>query len=333
MTLQINLSGRCPADITNVDEMNNICYIAQGDSSAVDGIVGGDFQAPSDPVPTSITRISYYELSESLEVISQESVMVTGAGDDEVTFTSVAANLDPNEPLSDQDQFVVSSVVLVIEGKNAAGNLVTNTVSWKYDLQQCNSAPMAAFDTLGWVTVTGLKSAKAAFCPVVPPTMDPTTSPTAMFVKQEISATPSVSPTKKKPSLSGQSSGWAADGWNPPESHLLGGGNATTTTAATGSLFSTTTVVSDSSATESTAASPATTTVEATPPITTEATMTVAASTTTEATRAPKSQVALAQANYLDTIANAGSAVAPFNWFIRGGVSMVSIVIVAILLV
>ena len=28
-----------------------------------------------------------------------------------------------------------------------------------------------------------------------------------------------------KPTLSGHSSGWAADGWTPPDSHLLGGGD------------------------------------------------------------------------------------------------------------
>ncbi len=171
LTLQINLSGTCPPDITNVDTGNGICFISSpggtddSSSSGLDileagGAAGGsDFQPPSDPIPTAITSITYHELSESLEVINQETIEVTagGASVDEVTFTSITANLDPNEVLSEQSQYIVSSAWLVIEGTNAGGKSLRNTVTWKYDLQQCNMLPMAIGNKLGWVDVIDLK--------------------------------------------------------------------------------------------------------------------------------------------------------------------------------
>jgi hypothetical protein len=149
LTLQINLSGTCPPDITNVDRRNGICFISLDGSDSA-----------GDPIPTAITSISYQELSESLalDVINQETIVITviGGADvsvDEVTFTSITANLDPNDFLSEQTQFVVSSAWLVIEATDAGGTLLRNTVTWKYDLQQCNMVPMAIGDTLGWVDV------------------------------------------------------------------------------------------------------------------------------------------------------------------------------------
>jgi hypothetical protein len=179
-TLKINLSGTCPASITNVDTSVDFCHVTKDDGTTP-GVPTEQFGFPSDrnfdEVPAEIESISYYELNESLEAISQETIAVDD-NVNEVTFTSVAANLDPEEFLSEQTQNIVSAAFLVLSGKNAEGISVKNTVTWQYDLRMCDKIPMAIGDTIGWVDVVGLKYAKSAFCPVVPATMEPTTSPT-----------------------------------------------------------------------------------------------------------------------------------------------------------
>eukprot|EP00984_Skeletonema_dohrnii_P020925 scaffold10323_cov163-Skeletonema_dohrnii-CCMP3373.AAC.3 len=364
LTLQINLSGTCPADITNIDRDNQFCFVSligsnSGSSSSSSSSAlnildagGSDLQPPSDPIPMSITSILYYELSESLEVINQETVTVSDNNPVAVTLMSISANLDPNKFLSEQHQLVVSSAVLFIEGTNAAGTRVKNTVSWKYDLQQCNMVPMAIGNTLGWVNLIDLELAKPEFCPAVATTIDPTSTemattaaamttttnasnggweptyaPTMNPVYPTYSPTedqteePSKSPTfyptysptagtglvdnsEGKPTLSGHSSGWAADGWTPPETHLLGGSQTnigTTTTPATEASSSTngtessSTTVSGASTSEysSTAAEEVTTatiaaTTTSTTTIISTSTTAIATSTTSEATRPPK---------------------------------------------
>jgi hypothetical protein len=187
LTFQVNLSGGCPVSITNVDPINNICYSSKDTGTnpgATPDLMPGNQNL--DLIPTQIDSISYYELNDSLQVINQETVEVDGSVD-EVTFTSITSNLNPEEFLSEQAEYVVSAAVLVVTGKNAEDVSIKNTVSWKYDLQMCSAVPMAIGDTLGWVDMVGLKYAKPAFCPLVPATLEPTASPTitSTFQKQE----------------------------------------------------------------------------------------------------------------------------------------------------
>lgn len=187
LTFQVNLSGGCPVSITNVDPINNICYSSKDTGTnpgATPDLMPGNQNL--DLIPTQIDSISYYELNDSLQVINQETVEVDGSVD-EVTFTSITSNLNPEEFLSEQAEYVVSAAVLVVTGKNAEDVSIKNTVSWKYDLEMCSAVPMAIGDTLGWVDMVGLKYAKPAFCPLVPATLEPTASPTitSTFQKQE----------------------------------------------------------------------------------------------------------------------------------------------------
>ena len=199
LTLKINLSGTCPASITNVGTIDNFCFVSKDDGTT-SGVSADLIALPGvdqnfDKLPTAIESISYYELNESLEVINQETTAVGGSVD-EVTFTSATANLDPEEFLSDQTQDIVSAAVLVISGKNAEGISVKNTVSWKYDLGMCNEMPVAIGDTLGWVDVVGLNYAKPAFCPAAPATIEPTVSPTFATITTTTEATTTTTTTE-----------------------------------------------------------------------------------------------------------------------------------------
>lgn len=175
LTLRINLSGTCPA----ADGNNQFCFVSigSGSDSTGDGvldILGADeseLQPPIDPIPMSIKSISYYELSESMEVMNQETITVED-NEPAVTFISISKNLDPNTFLSGQLQFVVSSAVLIIEGTNAAGTLLKNKVSWKYDLQQCDMVPMAIGDSLGWLNLIDLELPQPEFCPAIAAPLD-----------------------------------------------------------------------------------------------------------------------------------------------------------------
>jgi hypothetical protein len=178
LTLRINLSGTCPANITNVDGNNQFCFVSQigsdSGSSGFDELGNSDADEsellpPTDPVPVSINSISYYELSESMEVINQETITLQDNNTAEVfTFTSISTNIiDPNKSISEQLQFVVSSAMLIIEGTNAAGKLLKNKVSWKYDLHQCDMIPMAIGNTLGWLDLIDLGGPRPEICPAV----------------------------------------------------------------------------------------------------------------------------------------------------------------------
>lgn len=198
LTLQINLSGTCPASITNVDPLNDICYVSK-DAGTTPGVTP-DLESPGnqnfDKIPTKIDSISYYELNEKLEVINQDSISVT-KGDssvDEVSFTSVTAELNPNLPLSEQAQYVVAAVVLVIAGYNTEGLPIKNTVSWKYDLDMCNQAPMAIGDTLGWMNVVGLTPASTVFCPDAPLPIEPTATPSFASTFHKLETTTEATP-------------------------------------------------------------------------------------------------------------------------------------------
>ena len=368
LTLRINLSGTCPANITNVDGNNQFCFVSQigGDSgSSVNDTVdnlGADeskLLPPTDPIPTSISSISYYELSESMEVINQETITLQDNNTaEEFAFTSISTNIDPHKSFSEQLQFVVSSAILIIEGTTAAGKLLKNKVSWKYDLHQCDMIPMAIGNTLGWLDLIDLELPRSEICPAVDvvdaaatttestanfsnatndtsytstispvnttysssevmQSKEPTKLPTLAPLYPTYSPTyqptyyPTYSPTAEtaeelttddsegNPSLSEHSSsGWDADGWTPPETHLLVGSTqtsiGTTTTLATEE--STLTNGTESSISAATAEGINTTTIATVTTsngevVATNSTVTntnTATSTTTLATRPPK---------------------------------------------
>ena len=363
LTLRINLSGTCPANITNVDGNNQFCFVSQigSDSGGSGKDVLGELDAdesklhtPTDPIPISITSISYYELSESMEVINQETITIQDDNTaEEITFTSISTNIDPNKSFSEQLQFVVSSAMLIIEGTNAAGTLLKNKVSWKYNLHQCDMIPMAINNTLGWLNLIDLELPQSEICPAVDvvdaaatttetttafinesndtlytPTISTTYSSSEVMQSKEPTKLPTLAPfyptysptyhptyyptysptaetdglttddSEGKPSSLSEhsSSGWAADGWTPPETNSMDGGTQTSigTTATLATELSMLTNGTETSSTATAEGSNTTTFATVTTASIGEETAinstvtSAAVSTTTLATRPPK---------------------------------------------
>lgn len=153
-----------------------------------------DGAATDDLVPTMITSISYYELALDLQVIHQETITPNNDYDNddgeegnttiEVTFQSITSKLNSTQSLMDQVSYVVSTAILVIEGVNDNNETLKNTISWRYNVNQCQDVPIAIGDMLGWTMVHDLQLAEYAFCALVP-TGAPTMMVQDVFMKQE----------------------------------------------------------------------------------------------------------------------------------------------------
>ncbi|KAL7490388.1 hypothetical protein ACHAWT_000001, partial [Skeletonema menzelii] len=84
---------------------------------------------------------------------------------DEFSYTSISAEFTPDEPLVDQEVPII--IQLILFGKNAAGITVLNTVSWEYDLTNCDDEPIMTGDKIGLIEVVGYETAIPAFCPAI----------------------------------------------------------------------------------------------------------------------------------------------------------------------
>ena len=140
------------------------------------GIVGTGCQPPGS-TPDVIDSVQILELN-NYDVLAQESIPGPFFDGDEFSYTSVSAQLTPDEPLVDPK--VPSAIVLILYG-NSWGIQVNSQVSWIYDLTNCDDEPIMTGDKIGLIEVVGYETAIPAFCPAIetdPPTSTPSLSPT-----------------------------------------------------------------------------------------------------------------------------------------------------------
>eukprot|EP00984_Skeletonema_dohrnii_P017075 scaffold7697_cov172-Skeletonema_dohrnii-CCMP3373.AAC.1 len=147
------------------------------------------------------------DTSGNLIVINQDDTYnnVSLSTGDTLTFDSVSAKLNPDEPLSSQLNYVPGGVLMSLRAKSEGSEMiVTNRVSWMYT-NSCESVPTSVGDAIGWITLSDQTEASQAFCPVAAsatPTLSPTKTVTVTPTASPVAATdpPTSSPTKT-PSL------------------------------------------------------------------------------------------------------------------------------------
>ena len=95
------------------------------------------------------------DTSGNLIVINQDDTynnvsLTTG---DTITFDSVSANLNPDEPLSSQLEYVPGGVLMKLVAKNEGSDtIVRQQVSWLYT-NSCDDLPNSVGDAIGWITL------------------------------------------------------------------------------------------------------------------------------------------------------------------------------------
>ena len=95
------------------------------------------------------------DTSGNLIVINQDDTynnvsLTTG---DTITFDSVSANLNPDEPLSSQLEYVPGGVLIKLVAKNEGSDtIVRQQVSWLYT-NSCDDLPTSVGDAIGWITL------------------------------------------------------------------------------------------------------------------------------------------------------------------------------------
>jgi len=142
------------------------------------GIVGTSCQPPA-LTPVVIDSVQILELNRDLQMIAQKLIPGPFIKEDKFSYTSVSAQLTPDEPLVDQE--VPSIIVLILYGRNVAGIPVNSQVSWEYNLTNCDDEPIMTGDKIGIIEVDNYETANPAFCPAIatdPPTSTPSLSPT-----------------------------------------------------------------------------------------------------------------------------------------------------------
>jgi hypothetical protein len=146
-TFTINLSETCETDTIsgNPGIDNAICQIIT--------------TPPDDSVDFSTLKVfdvQFLEVDTSgdLSVINQvDRFNVSLSDGDTITFDSVASNLNPNEPLADQLNYVPGGVLLVLRARSDGSTvIVTNRPTWTYT-NSCESLPLSVGDAIDWVTL------------------------------------------------------------------------------------------------------------------------------------------------------------------------------------
>ena len=109
--------------------------------------------------PVKITSVVFVELDRAggVDVVSKDNTYaVTDLADgDVIQFTSVSVFLNPELPLSQQQDMLPGGVAIVLYGVDAQGNPITNRVVWWYNVDQCDGStpPLKIGDEIGWINV------------------------------------------------------------------------------------------------------------------------------------------------------------------------------------
>jgi hypothetical protein len=146
--------------LKEVDTSLHFRHNAQRQLQEVD--LASSMRAPTSPV-TEVTSILFLEVDTTpeLNIINQDSTYFTTNLPNEsvITYTSISNQLDYKLPLEDQMENAPGGVVVVLFGNDQDGNVIQNTVAWDYGgAGYCESEPLAAADTIGWIVVVSDES-------------------------------------------------------------------------------------------------------------------------------------------------------------------------------
>mmetsp|Transcript_27893 Transcript_27893/g.58100 ORF Transcript_27893/g.58100 Transcript_27893/m.58100 type:complete len:910 (-) Transcript_27893:253-2982(-) len=122
-------------------------------------------------VPVVVKRVVFAELDQSggLESISKNTTYEIAdlADGDIIQYTSISNSLDPDIPLSMQQNLIPGGVAMVLYGEDEQGQPVTNRVIWWYNndlLCEQRSDPIQTGDEIGWINIVDFTPAKPEFC-------------------------------------------------------------------------------------------------------------------------------------------------------------------------
>jgi hypothetical protein len=146
-TFTINLSQNCDTDTIsgNPGIGDTVCQIINRNADDVD----------SDTLIVFDVQFLEVDTSGNLTVINQDDTYnnVSLSDGDTISFNSVSANLNPEEPLSSQLNYIPGGVLMSLRARSEGGStIVTNRVSWIYT-NSCESLPISVGDTMGWITL------------------------------------------------------------------------------------------------------------------------------------------------------------------------------------
>lgn len=143
-TFTINLSQNCDTDtfIYNDGIADTVCQILGNDGAETE---------------LTVFDIQFLQIdtSGSVLVINQDDTYtnVSLSSGDTVSFDSISAKLNPDDPLSEQLQYAPGGVLISLRAKSEGSEtIVTNRVSWMYT-NSCDTLPTSVGDSIGWVTM------------------------------------------------------------------------------------------------------------------------------------------------------------------------------------
>ena len=147
-TFTLNLNRNCETDtfIDNPGISDTVCQDLPGIGLAAES---------ADTLIVYDVQFLEVDTSGNLIVINQDDTynnvsLTTG---DTITFDSVSANLNPDEPLSSQLEYVPGGVLMKLVARNEGSDtIVRQQVSWLYT-NSCDDLPTSVGDAIGWIAL------------------------------------------------------------------------------------------------------------------------------------------------------------------------------------
>lgn len=151
-TFTIDLNRNCDPDkfTDSPGISNSVCQMLGNPFIGEDGIESSDNTL-------TVYDVQFLEVDTSgnLIVINQDDTYnnVTLTTGDTITFDSVSAKLNPDEPLSSQLNYVPGGVLMKFLAKSEGSEtIVRQNVSWLYT-NACDILPTSVGDAIGWITL------------------------------------------------------------------------------------------------------------------------------------------------------------------------------------
>lgn len=150
-TFTINLSQNCETnDFENGPGIGKtVCLITTPSIN--------EYEVDFDTLKVVDVQFLEVDTSGSLIVINQDDTYtdVSLSSGDTISFNSVSAELNPDEPLSSQLNYIPGGVLMTLRAKSEGSSTMltfTNRVSWTYT-NSCESLPTSVGDAMGWITL------------------------------------------------------------------------------------------------------------------------------------------------------------------------------------
>ena len=168
LTFRLNFNGNC--------EVNTIQDKIGEGVSETDCQIATQNQSLKGTAPAEISRAQIIESNSNLDVLKVKNIERSMNDGDTFKYESISAQLDHDELLGDQE--VPSSLLIFLNGENAAGKKFMYALSWTYDLTHCDSEPIITGDAIGLIEVEEYTPAIPAFCAAAAAAVESTVSST-----------------------------------------------------------------------------------------------------------------------------------------------------------